>query len=487
MPRDDRDRSFEEALARNLRVNPPAQAAACPDGEVLAAYHERSLAPEHLISWKEHIARCSRCQEVLAQLEATDEIPLGMSREEHQSHNVVAMKQPDLAESAQAAAQAPLDVQPRTVAARRASHRAANWRWLAPAGALAAGLLVWVAVHETPTPPLGVTRKQQQAATPAPSTRPASPVQQPQPEASRGDKTEFAKPERVREAPSKSLQAASSEMADSPKSENKTQDLPPTNGRAVAGLQALAPPLSDGRAAPNRDRSLKERAAPVQPAANEAEIAAQTRAEAKNLQKQDDAFAAAPASPSPAAAPTAVPESSANAVTLEETPKVAASAKRKASSAAAGTPAAQQGPLVVGALSQSAEAPEVLRLARGQSPASVSAPDGKVAWRLGTAGIVEYSSDAGSTWTIQATNVVADLTAGSAPSAKVCWVVGRGGTILRTTDGGTHWSKVPSPVTDDLAAVFAVNAQQASVSTASSHKTYKTMDAGLTWNPLPNQ
>src|SRR6202163_376112 len=141
---------------------------------------------------------------------------------------------------------------------------------------------------------------------------------------------------------------------------------------------------------------------------------------------------------------------------------------------------------VVNGVSLSSSASEVVRLARSQSPTTVSAPDGKGIWRIQAAGIVEHSTDAGSTWTLQKPGVVADLTAGSAPSDKICWIVGRTGTILRTTDGGAHWSKVRSPVADDLSAVFAVDARRATFSAASSHQSYQTVDAGRTWSPLSN-
>src|SRR5260370_41621032 len=88
MAPDERDRSFDKALARHLRSAAPAgeaarlpeipalQSGACPDSETLAAYHERSLLPEQLNSLKEHIVGCANCQTVLAHLETTDEISL---------------------------------------------------------------------------------------------------------------------------------------------------------------------------------------------------------------------------------------------------------------------------------------------------------------------------------------------------------------------------------------------------------------------------
>src|SRR5258708_27943823 len=80
MGSDERDRIFDKALSRHLRASQGAAHAAlqrgsCPDAETLAAYHERSLLPEELNSWKAHIVGCAHCQGSLAQLESTDQIP----------------------------------------------------------------------------------------------------------------------------------------------------------------------------------------------------------------------------------------------------------------------------------------------------------------------------------------------------------------------------------------------------------------------------
>jgi len=48
----------------------------CPESDTLAAYHERSLLPEEMNLWKEHIVGCARCQAILAELEATDSVAL---------------------------------------------------------------------------------------------------------------------------------------------------------------------------------------------------------------------------------------------------------------------------------------------------------------------------------------------------------------------------------------------------------------------------
>src|ERR1700694_4267438 len=94
MAPDERDRRFDTALARHLRSAAPvgeaprcppvpaSQGGSCPDSEALAAYHERSLLPEELNSWKEHIVGCANCQNILAQLDATDEVSLPAAERE---------------------------------------------------------------------------------------------------------------------------------------------------------------------------------------------------------------------------------------------------------------------------------------------------------------------------------------------------------------------------------------------------------------------
>src|SRR5580704_4479881 len=81
MPRDDHEQIFDKALARQLGSTSAAQGNDCLDAETLAAYHERLLDPEEMAQRKAHIASCERCQEILAQLEATDAIPVEADRD----------------------------------------------------------------------------------------------------------------------------------------------------------------------------------------------------------------------------------------------------------------------------------------------------------------------------------------------------------------------------------------------------------------------
>src|SRR5215472_7921683 len=140
------DKKFDAVLGgflvNDLRIR--AGDLHCPESDTLAAYHERSLLPEEMNSWKEHIVCCARCQAILAELEATDSVPL------HASEN----------EEVLAAVAATVGAETEPNSSRKEAYvtvseksrvtpisRRVLWQWLAPAGALAAGLLVWVALH----------------------------------------------------------------------------------------------------------------------------------------------------------------------------------------------------------------------------------------------------------------------------------------------------------------------------------------------------
>jgi hypothetical protein len=134
----------------------------------------------------------------------------------------------------------------------------------------------------------------------------------------------------------------------------------------------------------------------------------------------------------------------------------------------------------------------MMRAAALQNPRVFGAPGGKQLWRIGPAGSLEHSKDAGLNWIQQISGVYTDLLAGSAPSAKVCWIVGNAGTILRTTDGGTHWTKLDSPVTNDLTGVRADDAKHAWIWFVPDQqtglvKTYQTSDGGRTWISAPGE
>src|SRR5580700_4614725 len=159
MATDERDAMFEKALARQLRGGASGDlreaTANCPDAEILGAYHERSLTAAEMAECARHIPECARCQEILSQLEATDEVSMGMSAEE---------------EAKQARE---LAAQPMAMPAPQQSSRRAARYWVAPLGAIAAGLLVWIGVNYQQQ-----AHRNQQATTEVAENRESAPIEQ---------------------------------------------------------------------------------------------------------------------------------------------------------------------------------------------------------------------------------------------------------------------------------------------------------------------
>jgi hypothetical protein len=430
MALDGSERSFEKALARRLRAK--AAAAACPDAETLAAYHERSLTVEEMNTWKEHTAACSNCQEILAQLEATDAIPLGA------------------AEGQEAAASVPLGRSPK-------QSRALQWRWLAPAGALAAGLLVWVAVHEkqpvrmmVPPSKIGVAENRPPAVPP--------PVETPATE--EGEKTK-------RLAPSSKATMGTDKRA-------AASGIPQNHKGEPASKEVAAPSQGAFVESERKDAEVVAQA-PQAAAAESVGVGGVTDAlkskqmdelpmrgrEATSLAQ----LQASPAKPT-AGGPAGLPQRESKAL-KKALPEAAAPETLELSSESRDTSA--------------------FLMAKSRSPHAVPAPGGKVIWRLGMAGLIEQSADGGLTWSSQISGTTADLFLGSAPSEQVCWVIGNGGTILRTFDGGAHWIAVNSPISQNLYRIRASDALHATVWDASRRNSFKTNDGGVTWAQASSQ
>ena len=469
MPLDDRERSFENALARHLR--PAGSRGACSDAETLAAYHEQSLAPEAMASVKAHVGECARCQQILAQLQATDEIalPADIARPE----TVVAK------------------IGVRVIPARRPT----LWRWVAPAGALAAGLLVWVTIHESNSGrfskvPSGGNAKPTEIATAQPSAVPPLPP----PSLNATANSERLSADALSRSDSSRPPLSKIAPVPQPRPQSRAKEKDFESGRKRSAATGVAGGFADGAAKlvtpsapepvlePTPPRGVTQTVtvepAPAAVATNQAARGelAKTESEAKAPNEKRDAAYSRSASPMPAVG-GAAPEPAAPA------PQQASQNVEVSAESSAITTLPMHGRQVadLNNLNQKAR----LLLASGSAAVTVSAPDGRASWRIGPAGVILFSSDAGKTWLVQPSGIITDLLAGSAPSAKVCWIVGRSGTILRTTDKGRHWKKVTPPTQDDLRSVFAVNARQATLSVANG--TYQTTDGGATWSKLSTE
>jgi hypothetical protein len=447
MPSDDRDRKFENALASHVRASSSAGVPRnpCADAEMLAAYHQGALPPEQIASLKTHVTDCSRCQEILALLEvtdkATDEIAVASA----------------LAPRAAGAPAKPVQILP--------SRRPALWRWVAPAGALAAALLVWVAVREnnsvrfppqTPTVNVKSETAKDLSASPKPQVVPPS-----------GDAAQGPP------APTRTVDAPT--VAPAPKIAGTRRE------RTQAFLKQKESSAEEKKSDVDDftqflDKSPVSDAAPALDS-NALHSNARSDADAKATKDKADALVV----PSrPALSRGAVAGGMASAPAPQPpAPEPGQLSKANAGVSPAGAPVLQRQQLEE---FPGAKRRAEMRLANAISEVIIPAPGERVSWRIGLAGLIEFSADAGKTWALQPSGVITDLLAGSAPSDKVCWIVGRGGTILRTTDGGAHWQKVQSPTQEDIHSVMAQDARQASISLTNG--VYQTMDGGATWNKL---
>ncbi len=510
MAPDDRDRTFEKALARHLRSaagsGTDGNAAAgtpversldplvglCPDAEILAAYHDGSLSSEERNLWKQHVVGCDSCQIVLAHLATPLEIP----RDLESSESLAVLRQPDSVGRTASLAHI----------ARPSPLHSLRWLWLVPVGAIAAGLIALVSI-KTPKP---LPAAPSTAVEVAENTQPQGVV--PSPSVTRVTPSEGRENERkekdLADAPSAAGAASASRDLASNQLQNQTQlsQLPPLQS---AGKPAHGPSLSmqkqeqqqtmrvapgnagaslnkklDAQISPNVGDRLEEvhrpqappPPAPPPPSLSAPSFVADGSVTPPPAGQPASVGGAAPAAPAPKPAPAtasnvAVPKTNvANAdtnLTITESVEVSTD---------------QKSPLNGRAM---------LRAAALQNPHVFWAPGEKQAWRVGPAGSLEYSKDKGVNWTQQITGVYTDLLAGSAPTAKICWIVGASGTILRTTDGGTHWTKLDSPVTNDVTGIRATDAMHAQIwfvadKQTSLMRSYQTADGGVTWSPTPS-
>ena len=506
MALDDRDRTFEKALARHLRYVAPSSdetgslassALPCPDPEILAAYHDGSLAPGERALWKQHVLGCERCQSVLEHLATPLEVPVDLQPDEVQSPaHVVAAK-----EAVPAPAAAP-------VAISRQAARRTYFSWLAPTGAVAAGLLAYAVL------------------------RPAKPIQGPQPAAvevaeNRQPQTPQQEPRAMKTAPSVPRSASNAKdknafvVGGAAPATRSTDD----NGlREKVELAKKAPQLSQ----PVPSAGLLYDAGKLDRDAKPGTSAAQAEEKQRRLKEQVDALDAdlrkqglaqqAPAPPPPSAGqagylaensvssslstkaagtPPAPPPPSPAKTT--ETKPARGDAVSPAAAAPAAAPSNVRSP--ADAISASTESVEVssqlqstgrMRTALMQNPRVFASPGARILWRVGNAGSIERSTNKGKDWTPQVSGVLTDLFAGSAPSVNVSWIVGSGGTILLTTDGGEHWTKINSPAPGEIAGIRATDALHAYIWFAPDPRSglalsFETSDGGSTWIAEPTR
>jgi hypothetical protein len=489
---DERDRKFDIALSRHLRsvapsgeaANSPADAAferaSCPDLETLAAYHERSLLPPEMNSFKEHIVGCAHCQSILEQLEATDEIPLQTATKEE----LLAMKESPFLLAAQGRETLPATAASQQAAAapsKRASKLrqfpGPRWKWLAPAGALAAGLLIWVALHENQPPNFHSANEVTVATNGSPaSSLPSAPVG-----AMQGTPAPSSKPALTKQQPPMDETASSNAPASSGAADLRQRTL--DYKARVSPSKTLADKEAGSRKDATRDTSADALTAAVQadldakalPGTAQEKVELKAEEQAANVQLQNQV----------------VQQQNQNAYESARQPgpaphgQATSTQRMKAAKPAATPPPAPAAPTASGGVAGFTSGAS-MEAALISNPRLIAVPGSKVIWRVGRSSLIEFSADGGASWSRQTNGATADLLTGSAPSDQVCWIVGRAGTVLLTTDGGAHWKLLSAPMPDDLGEVRASDALHARVWNSLNTKSFETTDGGVTWIPVPH-
>ncbi len=463
MPTDDREQQFERALARHLPNASPDSA--CPDAEILAAFHERALPLEEMARWKEHIAACTRCQESLALVEQSEDV----RQEEGERENVPVPGEDlalpmsrDAAGSKTEKAGEVFSVLPALAAAEPIHKITARprWRWIVPVGALAASVIVWVAVEENHTLQKRSIEKVQVAQNPPAATQPLVEAYEVTNQLKKG-----APPA---QKPSESLRAKKVISAPSAKLAN------PKVSEPAARPSTPATPAIDAENSKPKDLgfSATDKFAATAPAPPMPRDLVKSRAERAPAPSAANAIA-----PAGAAVGGAVANRPAEEKMKAAVPEAAETVEVQAEAV----------PSTASRLDRKKQAVADLRRRANEDHRYVLAPGEGHVWRVGQGGKIEASTDLGINWQVQKSGVLADLTAGSAPSEKICWVVGKAGTVLLTTDGGKHWKPVPSPVTGDIGGVHATDALHASIRDVSNRASFETSDGGATWRQISNE
>jgi hypothetical protein len=427
----DPNRSAAGLLRQSLAHSEGAQGAEadCPAPDILAAYYERSLDAAETARCDLHFSQCERCREQLAALARADEFAATREKTQQPKASWVWLF---------------------------------DWRWLVPAAAVLAIVIVWVARHpapnqtaeQTPPPPLVAMSQPQEPLT---AERPRESLPEPKVAVPRAS------------GPAES--AARGELTFSRESEERAP-LKRSPERAVGKKPPENLPLSSNNNE-QLDTFAKAEQAPPKPAAAQNVVAGTAEPNATaTAPRSESSSAPAPPPPPAASAPAAKGMIAAETVTVQTE---ASSEQVQAKQAAVPT-------LTGGLIAKSATAS--LETAEQRSAEKlIHTPDPSVLWRITHGGFVERSVDAGATWQGQLPNSNARLVAGSAPGAKICWLVGRNGIILLTTDG-TKWKTIPPPEPADFVRVAAQDASSATLTGADGRK-FSTTDAGKHWKALP--
>lgn len=452
MALDDRERNFEKAMARELRGD-ALNGLHCPDAETLAAYHERLLSPEEMTAQKSHIAGCARCQETLATLEVTETV----SNQAEQSESAGATK--DLRA---------LSALPRSTASkvREIPKRNTYLRWVVPAGAVAAGMLVWIAINSswnqrkaapyTPTQ-VAENRKQQDSQLIAPKTDTGAPA------------------------------AKSPAM----KSDTDLKHVPKEEADKLATDRLQERGRIESRTATNFPHGPSALQNQVQ---NQMQKNAQANDYALRQNKSEEGarvgagLGESRSTAAPASVPSPVSADRTSDLAARKDEAVGAFQVAEGGAANEAKPPAKE-------KKAAAEAQRSLRLAQGATTMTtaglldtngteisvIRTSDPRVFWVVTPEGAAVRSEGGGKRVLKQDLGSGVKAIAGSATDGKTCWLLAEGNAVFRTVDGGKHWLQVSTPNGAEFRAIVATDALRATVTDAGGATKFVTIDGGATW------
>jgi len=470
MPADDRETKFERALEQHLRAG--SSAADCPDAETLAAYHERSLSLEEMAHWKQHIAGCAQCQEMLSLVEVTEK-QLAEDWEEQPIPAVGAAAASQMAaRKGEAKEEATSETDSRTTAAPTviSKRRPKLAHWAIPIGAVAAGVLVWIGIHQQQMFRTAQSQKVQVAenrpqAVPVPNLNPEVAPKTPPPVVldrerdTRNERATHAVPEPA-DKESRDLKLATPSAADTLRKDESAakKQAAPEAPALASGNMAAAPPPSPAKVPKPGPRDVVTETVEANPAAPS------VQATGKQVEL-----------PAAGVAGGATDQKYIGAMKAKSAPAPPAAAQQDATQVNTNAMMYSQG-----------VSPSMIQASAAGSGVILT-PDHKVWWKIAVNGSVEVTTDAGKSWKTLVTGAAVQLTSGAAPSSKVCWIAGHGGTLLLTTDRGGHWKSLTTPIAGDLGGVHAVDAKHATIWDMANRVSYETSDGGATWKQVANE
>jgi hypothetical protein len=465
---EDRERNFEKALRRELRAS-GASSWDCPDTERLAAYHERMLSPEEMSASKTHILACPRCQEILATLELTEAIPAG-SEDPEKAFRKAAAPAPEKAKS---------------FSVREMPKARPYRKWAVPAGAVAAGLLVWIAVsvtHPSATlkqsaPVQVVENREQKEQQPGTSK---TELEARVPAARRSDRAAGNEPDRSKQE----LDALAGYQKGDLTRERAGARGAHDHGPRMTQNQVQSQIQNNRQIAGQKPPSERDDTAKLPAGGQNATVL-----EENAPQRKEQAVKSAPAAlpPAPAAKPAeADKQKDLEAPSLAQTVEV--------TSADAVASADEKSDKNESAALKKLKGAQGLGKVYGYDSGSgagalefVRTPDPKVFWVFAPGGPVMKSQDGGKTTRLQRTGGGLKFLAGSAPDRNTCWLLADGGIVLRTTNGGKTWLTAVTPADMNFTTITALDGTHALITDASGKASYSTTDGGATWNVVPQR